>query len=882
MSFVSLSTRPSRYILLLAAVVGHGLQRPAFSQEVSVSSAKLTDVVEKIEAATPYRFLYRDALVSGVRVTMDARGNEVLTSLGRALRDHGLRLQVDAERDLVFILPLSPAPEDGGQVVKGTVSDAMTLERLPHATLVWSGARGSRGAATDEGGRFLIRLDPAMERIILTVSFVGYTPDTLFLSRENLPRDLAIKLHPRLLLASEVVVSSPLISSNLDSTWHHLLGASLGSPVGEQSTTRALQILPAVGLTTAVSSGLNVRGSRTDGFQILLDGVPIYNPSHLFGMFDAFNPDALQAVDFYYGVAPARFQAPPGGTLSFLTRPGSKHDFRVHAGMTTATFSGTVEGPLAAGKGSWLLSARRSYLDTVDWFNNNKLVAIGLGVARENSGTRRVPVDERTLVAGVPSATFFDIHAKVEQESSRGATFQISAYLGGDRTLQTGERIIALNPQRQDPRIRSAVTSSDDWGNAALSVHYRSAVTPNGFSNTYAGFTRYHGSFRKDDFFYRLPTAGNGPPQLLFAPFLNDNSLAETRLAHESSVTLSPTLAGSMGFSAQRLVATYDELSALRQEYQTDQQAWQIDLFGELSEHFPGFSTTLGIRPQYFSAGNYLRWSPRITLVALTTDPASVSVGYTRNHQFVHHLYIENAAGSDVWVLSNTSEPPGAVDHLTASLLYRSDLFTLQLEAFLKWHKNLRRHETLRQTAGLPDGPVLLSPWTHDNRSRARGIEALLSHRFGPTTVTATYALSRVEISNPGVNAGSFFLADWDRPNQFAAYLHLQLLNSLSTALSMNIASGQPNPLADLYPSEPFRYPPYHRLDLSLRYQRSFATRRLTAFLRFYNFLNTQNVWYRTAETVLQGRGQNIHLAFEPVAVYDLGRQPTFGFSLDF
>ena len=718
--------------------------------------------------------------------------------------------------------------------------------------------------------------------ILLVTSYLGYASDSLVLDPATSSRDLSITLRPRVMIGSEVVVSSPLLSSNLDSTWFYLLNASLATPVGEQSVTRALQALPAVGLTAAVSSGLNIRGSRTDGFQILLDGVPVYSQSHFFGMFDAFNPDALQAVDFYYGVAPARFQAPPGGTLSFLTRPGSKRRFGARVGLTSTAASATGEGPLGSGLGSWIVSARRSYLDRVDWFNNDELLAIGLGVGRETSATRRVPLDDRTLVSGQPHATFYDIHLKFEHQSPDGAAFQISAYAGGDNTAQDGTRVVALAPQRQDPLIRSTVTTSNGWGNITFSAHHHGAVHDWGYSHTYAGFTRYYRSFRKDDFFYRAPQQASLGSDLLFAPFLNENSLTEARLAHESYISLSPTLSASAGFSVQRLINLYDELSALRREFASDRRAWQLDSFAELTGRSGAIAATLGVRPHYYSAGRYLRLSPRVALVAFANHPLSGSAGYTRNYQFLHHLYVENTAGPDIWVLTDEHEGPGAADHLTATLLYHRASLTLQLEGFIKWQQNLRRHETVLRPATIPDGAVLLSPWTHDYQAHSEGLEALLACRFGPASLTATYTLSRTRIRHHDANAGLYFAADWDRPHQFAIHAQLPATRSVSATFSWNVASGQPNTLVYLQDSDRSRYPTYRRLDLVLRYRRSLHPIGLEGFIRIYNLLDTRNTWYRTLETVLLGRGQNIRLAFEPIDVYDLGFQPSFGLTISF
>lgn len=881
MSFVFVLTDSCRRRALLAAMLV-GFASPLAAQDLTYTDAPLSDVLHAIADRTEYRFLYRDALIAEVHVALEASSHDVLARLSAALAEVGLSLETDALHRTIFVLPLRSDPVDSSNIIRGTVSDAITLERLPHATLTWVTADGREGIACDEGGRFLIRLRPSPSEIVLVASFLGYAPDTLRLDATRLPPDLAIKLRPRVVLGAEVVVSSPLLSTNLDSAWHYLLGTSITTPAGDKSVSRALQLLPSVGLTTAVSAGLNVRGSRTDGFQILLDGVPIFNQSHLFGLFDAFSPDALQAVDFYYAVAPARLQAPPGGTLSYLTRAGSKRSAESRIGLTSMSISTTLEGPLARGKGSWLVSARRSYLDEMTWLNNDGLVSLGLGTDRENSGTRRVPLDDRTLRASQPSALFYDIHAKVEHETSGGATIQLTAYVGGDEASQRGERIVALAPAAEDPVVRAPVATVSDWGNAAFSAHHRSAVSAWGYTHTYLGVTHYRSSFRKDDFFYRVPGAVDQAPDLLFAPFLNENRLTEGRLAAESWIYPSPTLNGSFGFSLHRVIARYSELSALRREFARDDRAWQFDSFAELTYASGGARLVLGARSHYFSSGNFLRLSPRVNANLFAHSPLSLSLGYSRNYQFIHHLSVENSPAASLWVLSTVVEKPTVVDHLTSSLLYKSGATSLELSAYLKYQDNVRRHETLLRPGAVPRGAILLVPWSHDNQSRARGIEVLLSRRLGRAALAATYGLSRVLLRHPEIQAGELFYADWDRRHHLRIHAALAASQHLSLSMATTVASGNPNPLAFLDPNQPSRNSPYHRIDAGVEYTRPLPGLSVSAFLRIYNLFDTNNTWYRTLETVLTRRQDGLALAFEPIDVYDLGFHPTFGVTLSF
>lgn len=118
------------------------------------------------------------------------------------------------------------------------------------------------------------------------------------------------------------------------------------SPLGESNAVRSLQMLPAVSMNTALNDGINIRGSSSDGFHVLLDGLTVYNQSHLFGLLDAMNADVLKSSGFYYDVTPAQYQAPLGGTLSLITRTGSINDFRSSFGISNTALKSTVEGPL--------------------------------------------------------------------------------------------------------------------------------------------------------------------------------------------------------------------------------------------------------------------------------------------------------------------------------------------------------------------------------------------------------------------------------------------------------------------------------------------------------------------------------------------------------
>ncbi len=888
---------PALLALSLSILV---LAPPAAGQDrAAYREAGVRTVVEDVEAASAYRFLYRDALLTGKRVSLDADTSDVealLDALDAALRPQGLRLEIDPARRQILLTEAPLPTTDRTAVLSGQVLDDESGARLPFATLTWRQDGRLRGVAANEAGAFRLDLGQApadLGYLLLTASYVGYQPRQVRVQLDEPSGTLPIRLSPDGRYRQEVVVSGTLLDAELDTTWHHLLRPGLFSPLGETNVMRTLQSLPSVALSTALTQGLSVRGSRADGFQVLLDGVSIYNQNHFFGLFDAFNEDALQTVGFFYGVTPARFQAPPGGTLSLVTRTGSQTRLRGRLGLSNTSLKGTLEGPLWGGRGSWLLSGRHSYLNAVDWFNNADLIAQGLDVGRSTSAPEIALTGQnaRNLFPGTSSARFYDLHAKLLRETDAAGRMMLNVYVGGDDTRHDrAQRFLPVGgPGPHGDRVELAlVNTRNEWSNAAASLHDQRPLGVRAYSHALLGFTRYGSRFGKDDFVYLLPSTerpvgGMGPRQRVLAPFDSENELVEVKASERVDVALHAAGSASAGASLHHFRVRYQEASVFQAAFDETTRGTQLDLFAEV-ERTPvvGLEVQAGLRSHYFSSGSFVRLSPRLRMHLGRQRPLSVSLGYSRNHQFLHRLYLEHAISSDVWIMSTADEPPGSVDHFTVGLYLKvhPDLF-VQAEAYDKRYRNLRLHETTALRQPLRDEAVLLAPWLHNNTARARGLELLLRHRLGPLLWTHSYTLSNVEIRNPRLNDGAYFPAEWDRRHQLRTHVQGTLSASLSWHLTWLLASGAPNSLAATEPDEPERLGTYHRMDASLTYRRAFGGVTLGATASIFNLYDRDNTWYRTPLPVITD-GTGPRTDFVNVDVYDLAFQPSFGLTVTF
>ncbi|PMD96783.1 hypothetical protein BWI97_11485 [Siphonobacter sp. BAB-5405] len=133
--------------------------------------------------------------------------------------------------------------------------------------------------------------------------------------------------------------------------------------LGEKDVIKALQLLPGVQKGSEGSTGLYVRGGGPDQNLVLLDDIPVYHTSHVFGFFSLFNGDAIESVDLTKGGFPARFGGRLSSVIELKARDGDREKFHGEGGIGLISSRMTLEGPIAKGKSSFLISARRTYAD---------------------------------------------------------------------------------------------------------------------------------------------------------------------------------------------------------------------------------------------------------------------------------------------------------------------------------------------------------------------------------------------------------------------------------------------------------------------------------------------------------------------------------------
>ena len=269
---------------------------------------------------------------------------------------------------IFFIFALGLQAQEFG-TISGFIRDQATGEPLSYANVFIKDS--NKGGITNLDGYFVLTQVPADsgEIVVSIIGFAMVTQKYYLEADENLRLDFRLQ---QTVLEGEVVdvfgeaqkmrnlVEPSRVSIDLRTL------ESIPAFI-EPDLFRTVQLLPGVQTLNDFSSALYVRGSTPDQNLIMLDGITVYNPYHLGGIFSTFNTDAIKEADFHAGGFPARYGGRMGAILNVINREGNTEKFEGHANISLISSKLLMEGPLPKFKGlkgSWMIAGRRTYFDT--------------------------------------------------------------------------------------------------------------------------------------------------------------------------------------------------------------------------------------------------------------------------------------------------------------------------------------------------------------------------------------------------------------------------------------------------------------------------------------------------------------------------------------
>jgi hypothetical protein len=372
---------------------------------------------------------------------------------------------------LLFLPSIFYAQSAQKYTISGYVSDADSGEKLIAATVF--DKKSGAGTVTNTYGFFSLTL-PSKDSIYLTITYLGFQPQVMpMLLREN--KQLKIDLLPAASL-KEVTITAEKYErieeraqmSRIDIPIEQI--KNIPALLGEKDVLKALQLLPGVSSGGEGQSGLYVRGGGADQNLILLDGVPVYNASHLFGFFSVFNADAIKDVTLTKGGFPARFGGRLSSVVEINLKEGNENEFHGEGSVGIIASKLTLEGPIQKGKSSFIVSARRTYIDVLA----RPIIKAGF---KSNGGS------------GVAGYYFYDMNAKINHKISDKDRIYLSFYAGKDKFyFNLSEKGNNNGSEEYEFNINTGL----GWGNTTTALRWNHILNPKLFGNTTLTYSRYN------------------------------------------------------------------------------------------------------------------------------------------------------------------------------------------------------------------------------------------------------------------------------------------------------------------------------------------------------------------------------------------------------
>jgi len=687
--------------------------------------------------------------------------------------------------------------------LNGYVKDAENGEELIGVTVYIEELKS--GTVTNVYGFYALGLPPG--EYMISYSFIGYQTERKKVDLKA-DQEFNIELQPAITEMEEVVITGEAVDANvtdikmsrndLDVQQVKKLPALFGEP----DIIKTIQMLPGVITAGEGTSSFFVRGGSADQNLILIDEAPVYDPSHLFGLFSVFNSDVIKDSKLYKGGIPPQFGGRLSSILDVRTKDGNNKKLQGSAGIGLLASKLMIEGPIKKDKSSFIVSGRRSYVDLF-------LKAAG----EENS------------------VHFYDVNAKASWKHNNENRFFAAVYLGRD--VFEFEDIFGF-----------------DWGNATATFRWNHLFSDRLFSNT---------SVIASNFDYKMELQDN------VQGFSWESNLQEFSLKEDLNYFISPTSVIDFGyhvtyrrFSPGKIGPNTDnsiftELS-LQNEYALDHALYanheykiterltaaygaRLSIFQNIGEqdvylyedsqdnintqrtdtlHFDSFE----------NIKTYVNVEPRLSLRYLLNSSSSVKASYNRMVQNTHLI-----SSGTVPIPFNTWSPSGY--YLEPQLAdqwaigYFRNLRDNSIEVSAEtYYKDIRNVTDFADNAEIFFNEDLSTEFRQGD-SWSYGLELMAQKKEGDLTGFVSYTWSKTQRKVPGVNQDKAFLANYDRRNTLNVVATYDLNDKWSFGANFTYTTGRPITIPSgrysydgyqvdyITERNGYQLPDYHRMDLS-------------------------------------------------------------------
>ncbi len=724
------------------------------------------------------------------------------------------KLQTGIENKLFEIGTKPGSPGQGNVTLAGYVREAKNGEALVSANLYLDGT--TNGVTTDKFGYYSLTLPKGRHALQISSMGMKATKREIMVFGVGI---LNIEMQDDIPTLKTVLV----VAEKNSNVMRMQMGVEQLNikvikkvPVllGEPDILRVVLTLPGVTSVGEGSTGFNVRGGSADQNLVLLNNATIYNPSHLFGFFSAFNPDVVKNVELYKSSIPEKYGGRLSSVLEVGTRDGNSKKWTGSGGIGLLTSKLTIEGPLKKDKTSVILGGRTSY--------SNWLLT-------------RVPDSDYKN----SRASFYDIDLHLSHTLNAKNILFLSAYVSNDKFRLSNDTLYTYGNRNIIARWKHIFSNKLNATAAAGLDYYHYAVsgdvkTVNGYelkfkiSQThfrtdfsYSPSNNHNISFGINSILYNLQPGSFQPmgSQSLVVP-----EVIPSERALESAVYIGDkfdinskfSISGGLRYSVYNYLGPHDVYSYI--------------------EGLPRDVSTVKDTSVYGKGkiiNTYHGPEIRLSLRYILSDHASIKASYNTLRQYIHLLSNTSAISpTDIWKLSDPNIKPQQGEQVSVGFYnnFKSNAIDASVEFY---YRRIRNYLDYKSGATLVLNPHIETD-VINTTGHAYGAEISLKKLTGKLNGWLSYTYSRTELkmddSTAGqlINNGKYYPANFDKPHNVNFIANYRFTHRYSISLNTVYTTGRPItlPIAifnlagsqRLFYSErnQYRVPDYFRIDFSV------------------------------------------------------------------
>ncbi len=711
--------------------------------------------------------------------------------------------------------------------ISGFVTDAVTGEALVGANiLLFKDSLNFElpplsGSATNRFGYYAI---PALYtgNFILITRYLGYKTSIIDIniSGNELNYNNSVELYPTDIELKEVVVEGERkdkpITSTIDISPDLL--KKLPTLSGEVDLFKSLETLPGVNRASEISSGLYVRGGSPDQTLTLVDGVIVYNPSHLGNIASTFNSNALSDVRLIKGAFPAEYGGRLSSVLDIKLRAGTKEKEEGTIGFGLINSFAAFEGPLG-NNSTYMISGRVMYYDIIQ--------------------------EKLNKSSTVPRYNFYDFNAKINYILSESNIVSISGLFSHDHVY---------NPPNENDSDYDI-----EWQNINLSLNWLQINSSSLLLNSIISFIKYKFSSK----------IGINPTSVTSYTYYSNPDLTDFYIRQNAELRWHQLHTLKLGFDIA--LHNYDLLysDAYSEILEKDPYAGKNLTAIESSLYFqnesqltPEIKSNIGGRFYYFGNQKFLRFEPRISASYSFTPDIILNGAFAIAYQFLHLVFRNDITlPTDLWYPSTKQVKPGKSTQYVLGIdtYWFDQTYAFTVEGFYKRMQSLYEFKNSPQLNPLDDS---IEDQFTQGQGEAYGVEFFLNKQKGSFTGWIGYTLSWSVRQFDELNSGKVFHSRYDRRNDLSIVLTYSLFKNFNAGLTWVFASGQRYTLPPgQYIFDPvgvggnheiqFNYtglntshfPAYHKLDLNINYSFKWLNSDFDVYINLYNVYNRNNTF---------------------------------------